>query len=179
MSGASGRWKWMLWVALFVVGCRGGLPEQELKDIRSLQRGWLQILASHEAKTASLVPVRTPAPAKVALPDSVVPVAAVVDTAPLMPKPINVQAHRMQDSYSRAMRIHLYNLKQMRNFLQETEAWTLRAEEQALTADLVRRGWAGKVALFDQHYRKMKQSEETLLSLYPAVEASKVPSGDS
>jgi hypothetical protein len=152
---------------LFVCGCRYGLPETEIKDMMGLQQGWEQIVFSSESKFQSINEKHGAF------------MEALQDTSNWQRRMLiqqdtmlKLQISRLTGSFDGAKRRHIYNLKEMRTFLDASEVWLQRIGSEGNARQLARRSWQARTTTFETLFERIKVSEadfESIASQYTYI----------
>lgn len=179
---ASFRWicKWIVWnrttgfrvkrkyhvcfwlLLLLWSGCRYGLPEKEIQDMMGLQQGWEQIVSASESKFQSINEKHGAF------------MAALQDTSNWQRRALiqqdtmlKLQIGRLSNNFDGAKRRHIYNLKEMRTFLDASKVWLQRIGSEGTARQLARRSWQARTTTFETLFARIQLSEATFETISP------------
>ncbi|MEY3443869.1 MAG: hypothetical protein RLZZ519_2150 [Bacteroidota bacterium] len=147
---------------LLGVGCRYGLPEAEIQDMMGLQQGWEQIVSTSESKFQSINEKHGAF------------MAALQDTSNWQRRTLiqqdtmlKLQISRLSTNFDGAKRRHIYNLKEMRTFLDASKVWLQRIGSEETARQLARRSWQARTTTFETLFKRMQTSEAAFDAIAP------------
>ncbi len=80
---------------------------------------------------------------------------------------LKLQISRLTGSFDGAKRRHIYNLKEMRTFLDASEVWLQRIGSEGNARQLARRSWQARTTTFETLFERIKVSEADFESIAP------------
>lgn len=147
---------------VLVVGCRYGLPGDEIRDMSVVQQGWEKIVLAAEEKFQSISDKHEAFMAELRDTSNWARRAQIQqDTA------LRLQIHRLSGSYEGAKRRHIYNLKEMRTFLVTSEVWLQRVNSEITARQLARRSWQARTETFKTLYRRLEATQAAFDEITP------------
>ncbi len=138
------------------------MPESELKDMHNLQRGWMQSLEGAEAKYMKVAERHNSF------------IVAVDDTSNHWRQMqlsqdtlLQLSIDRLSDRFERLSRRHLFQLKELRSFLEANDVWLLRIETESATRRTVRGSWDARTTQFRTKFDQILVAQSEFETLIP------------
>lgn len=145
-----------------LAGCRYGLPVAEVQDMEQVERGWEQIVDSEESEFLKIAVRHEDFMAALEDTSNWQRRAAIAqDTA------LRLQIHRLDEDYEGAKRRHIYHLKRMRTFLDDTRVWLRRVATESSARQLARRSWQARATTFKTLYAQVTSTREVFSEIDP------------
>lgn len=80
---------------------------------------------------------------------------------------LKLQISRLSSTFNGAKRRHIYNLKEMRTFLDASEVWLQRIGTEGTARQLARRSWQARTTTFKTLYTRIETSQLTFDAIAP------------
>lgn len=127
-----------------------------------LQQGWEQIVSTSESKFQSINEKHGAF------------MAALQDTSNWQRRTLiqqdtmlKLQIARLSTNFDGAKRRHIYNLKEMRTFLDASKVWLQRIGSEGTARQLARRSWQARTTTFETLFKRMQTSEVAFDAIAP------------
>jgi hypothetical protein len=147
-------YRWLLLGLLLWSGCRHGLPEQEFTDMHNLQSGWMRLMEKAEDHYVTQAERHNKL------------LTAVTDTtnhwrqAQLSQDTVlRLRIERLTGSFDRASRRHLFQLKELRSFLEDNEIWLMRIDAEGAPRRQIRGSWEARSNQFTAKMNRILASQ--------------------
>ncbi|MFN8396549.1 MAG: hypothetical protein U0176_18130 [Bacteroidia bacterium] len=153
---------WLFLVGIVLAGCRYGLPASEVQGMEQVEQGWEKIVDGEETEFL-----------KVAVGHEQF-MGALEDTsnwqrrqAIAQDTALRLQIHRLDEEYEGAKRRHIYNMKRMRTFLDDTKVWLRRVATESSARQLARRSWQARTTTFKTLYAQVTSTRQGFATIEP------------
>lgn len=153
---------WLFLVSILLAGCRYGLPSAEVQDMEQVEQGWETIVDSEEAEFLKVAVGHEQFMAALQDTSNWQRRAAIAqDTA------LRLQIHRLDQEYEGAKRRHIYTLKRMRTFLDDTKVWLRRVATESSARQVARRSWQARTTTFKTLYAQVTATRQGFATIEP------------